>query len=118
MKKITELVIDRSKWKRGSPCSQDTYLLDEDGKMCCLGFYALACGADKESIRNKSEPDGLDFEIPGLSFDDEETGNICNTDFTQSAIPINDTQAMGEGQRESALIVLFKTDDVNLSFEN
>ena len=117
MKKITELVIDRSKWKRGSPSAHDTYLLDEDGKMCCLGFYALACGADEESIRNKSEPDGLEFEIPGLSHEDEETGNICNTDFTQSAIPINDSQYLDETKREEALIRLFKEDGRKLTFE-
>ena len=117
MKKLKELAIDRSKWKRGSPNSHDTYLLDDDGKMCCLGFYALACGADEESIRNKTEPEFLEFEIPGLSYDAEETGLRYNTEFTQRAIPINDTQSMSEGQRESALILLFKEYGTDLTFE-
>ncbi len=117
MKQIKELVIDRSKWKRGSPSNHDTYLLDDDGKMCCLGFYALACGVDEESIRNKTEPEFLEFEIPGLSYDNEETGYIHNTEFACSAIPINDTIAMDEDQREEALINLFKENNVSLTFE-
>ena len=117
MKKIKELVIDRSKWKRGSPNAHDTYLLDDDGKMCCLGFYALACGVDEESIRNKTEPEFLEFEIPGLSYDNEETGLRHNTAFTQSAIPINDSQYLDETKREEALIRLFKEDGKKLTFE-
>ncbi len=117
MKKIKELVIDRSKWKRGSPNAHDTYLLDDDGKMCCLGFYALACGADEESILNRGEPDGLEFEIPGLSYGYEETGGIRNTSFTAMAIPINDRKTMGEAEREEVLIRLFKEDGIDLTFE-
>ena len=117
MKKLKELAIDRSKWKRGSPNSHDTYLLDDDGKMCCLGFYALACGVDEESIRNKTEPDALEFEIPGLSYEDEEAITIRNTGFTQNAIPINDSKTMGGAEREEALIRLFKEDGRKLTFE-
>ena len=117
MKQIKELVIDRSKWKRGSPNDHDTYLLDDDGKMCCLGFYALACGVDEESIRNKTEPEFLEFEIPSLSYDSEETRLIYNTEFTQRAILINDSQSISEDKREEALILLFKKDGTKLSFE-
>ncbi len=117
MKEITELVIDRSKWMRGALVNE-TCLLDEDGKMCCLGFYALACGAGKDEIRNVFEPDGLAFHVPGLTERGEgEAGILRNTAFTRSAVPINDTRSMGEDQREEALIDLFKENDVSLSFE-
>lgn len=43
-----ELVIDRSKWVRGP--NGHSCLLNDDGKMCCLGFLALADGMLPEEI--------------------------------------------------------------------
>ena len=117
MKAITELVIDRSKWKRGSPNDDETLLLAEDGKMCCLGFYALACGAGEDEIRNVYEPDGLEFYIPGLSEEVDEEAGIYNTFFTQNAIPINDSPHMGDLEREKELTKLFKEEGIDLTFE-
>ena len=41
---IKEFKVIRAKWLRGS----DSELLDENGKMCCLGFVCSQLGISKE----------------------------------------------------------------------
>lgn len=50
-----KLVIEEKNWLRaGGPGSG--YLLDKDGKMCCLGFYAKQCGYTDKDILYKGGP--------------------------------------------------------------
>jgi hypothetical protein len=51
-----KLIIDRSKWLRGEGPSSSCLLRPEDGKMCCLGIYALACGVPKDEIWGQLAP--------------------------------------------------------------
>jgi len=56
--KVTEFTIDRSKWGRGFWFWTASKLLNsETGKMCCLGFFGLACGLTPEQIKGESAPD-------------------------------------------------------------
>lgn len=48
-----KLIIDRSKWLRGTG---DGTLLDHEGKMCCLGFFARACGYNDDQIVAHADP--------------------------------------------------------------
>lgn len=51
--------IDRSRWLRGEG-SDDSFLLrPRDGRMCCLGFCALAMGLNEDDIRNVYEPEDV-----------------------------------------------------------
>lgn len=51
--KATKFIIDRSKWARGGEAH--TFLLNSSNRrMCCLGFYALACGVTKHDIQERS----------------------------------------------------------------
>lgn len=73
MDKKKVLVINRAKWRNGGDSNdlQDTYdadkcdkfgetfLLNDDGFMCCLGFDAVACGIPKNDILNTSDPISL-----------------------------------------------------------
>lgn len=52
------LTIERSKWIRGD--AFDTALLNDNGKMCCLGFDAIACGLPAALIDGRGNPDGID----------------------------------------------------------
>lgn len=52
------LVINRPQWLRGQG-SYQSRLLDWDGRMCCLGFDALACGLTNDDIRGISSPWGV-----------------------------------------------------------
>jgi len=51
---IKKFVIDRRYWLRGSRVN--SCLINNSGNMCCLGFYAIACGLDKKTIRNLACP--------------------------------------------------------------
>jgi hypothetical protein len=54
-----ELTINRSKWLRGEGVATSRLLRSSDGKMCCLGFYALACGLKEYQIREVGGPSSL-----------------------------------------------------------
>ena len=47
---MLNVVVERSKWLRGELMS--FLLRTSDGKMCCMGFAALACGSSKSEIAN------------------------------------------------------------------
>jgi len=46
--------IQRSRWLRGG--KRTTYLYDQDGQMCCLGFYGVACGIKTEDLQDLGVP--------------------------------------------------------------
>jgi hypothetical protein len=44
---------------------EDSYLLrPQDGKMCCLGFFGLACGLPPERITNVGTPENIPRDRP------------------------------------------------------
>jgi hypothetical protein len=45
-----KLVIDRATWLRGEGSTNSYLLRLHDGKKCCVGFYALACGRPEKEI--------------------------------------------------------------------
>jgi hypothetical protein len=61
---LKELVIDRRKWDRGNPDKYGGALLKEGGQMCCLGFYARACGLRKKDIFRIGMPINVRQEAP------------------------------------------------------
>lgn len=56
---LKTLRIERKFWGRGHETGG--YLLREDDsqRMCCLGFYAIACGLSKKAIRGVGTPEGV-----------------------------------------------------------
>lgn len=55
---MKKLVIDRRLWYRANGATT-SLLLRRDGRMCCLGFYSLACGVPVDDIRGVDEPSSL-----------------------------------------------------------
>jgi hypothetical protein len=51
-----KLVIDRSKWLRAEGADESRLLRPNDGKMCCLGFFGLACGLEEDDLADMSVP--------------------------------------------------------------
>lgn len=54
-----KLTIDRSRWSRGEGAGDGAcirLLRQSDNKMCCLGFFALACGLTEKQILEMGEP--------------------------------------------------------------
>ncbi len=47
---ITSFTVDRATWLHGEGSNKSYLRRVEDGKMCCLGFMALACGLPEASI--------------------------------------------------------------------
>ena len=60
LRKPKEFTINRSEWMNAytnEKTGTDSKLLDKDsGRMCCLGFYAKACGVPESKIINQQSP--------------------------------------------------------------
>lgn len=126
-----KLVIDRKTWLRGEDAAESYLLRPKDKKMCCLGFYSLACGLTPDQIEGKSAPRGISREIQpdefAWMFKDR-----TYRDYTRDAglaMNINDTPVgerldygvhaqviESEEQREKMLTELFARNGVEVEF--
>ena len=125
--KIKSLTIQRSKWLRGAICPS---LLTEDGKMCCLGFFAQKCKIHKTKLYDIGTPQDIEYahktelikKIPQLLtkvVESDPMYDYCkykNSDFTNAAIDINDDMEIIDEARESKLIKLFLKNGIKLNF--
>jgi hypothetical protein len=59
---VKTFIVDRSKWYRGR---DNSCLLKPGNKMCCLGFYAEACGIDRKLLRDVSTPGDVSLLMSG-----------------------------------------------------
>lgn len=95
------VVIDRKTWYRGKG-EENSRLLSKSGKMCCLGFDALALGFKKCDIREQCTPHETAENVPGLS-DEVKTTEVC-----QQMMDVNDTIGTPAKVREAKLKSLAK----------
>lgn len=110
-----KLVIDREKWGRGPTGGS---LLNEDGKMCCLGFAALSCGFKSDDIRG--------FLMPRSVKGDAKKNKKIWAILTQSKVDsspdilasTNDHCRTTDRQKESAIKKEFKKIGVEVVFKN
>jgi len=119
---MRELVIKRSEWRRGAMLQDhdkwgSVALLNDRGKMCCLGFDALACGVPIDAIRGFTSPEEVPFEClePDVTkryakgrVREGSFGIYHNSDFVNEAMEINDDSTISDEQREARLIPLLK----------
>jgi hypothetical protein len=129
MKEKIKVTIDRSKWRTGlygtsASGRGDTYLLNDEGFMCCLGFCSLATGVPKSEILNQPLPnfitiqneiiirglDSLVYKLEGLGC----TKYNC-TELSAKAAKINDS-SLDRATKEEQLIELFKDTDFDIEF--
>jgi len=112
LKRVTELVIDRTKWARGdcADCNSrgigdysDRALLDCEGGMCCLGFLAEASGED--SLLGEGFPSDEVAVLYGLIPEDD-----FDTAMWDEFVTVNDDASMEvtDKSRESKIKKLFK----------
>lgn len=117
-------VVDRAKWGRGN----ETMLLNgTDGKMCCLGFAALACGYSKDDILDRGRPEDLVVELkekgvdsPNRWFDGLVKPHPRGFDLTgigARIISANDDDRITDHEREAVLRGLFLKLGVEVKFE-
>jgi len=69
-----KLIIDRKTWLRGEGHKKSFLVRESDGKQCCLGFLAQACGFSKEELTKKRSVLSL-FIVPVA----ENTYSVCNS---------------------------------------
>ena len=126
------LVIDRAKWLTGRS-NRISHLLDDDGMMCCLGFYCqseyrgIMLDMDyPSSIANyvKAKREGGDYSdaiskrlqvliMPDIDNELEWDDNVV----VDSLIHINDDPGITDGQREWGVRWRFAMLGVNVNFE-
>lgn len=118
MKKLTdvkEFTVQRSKWLRGN--MNISRLLNNKGKMCCLGFYSKACGIQNEDIKNISAPEDISNNVSKnwktrlLKFN-----NRVNTAKCFKLMQINDSSSINDEERERRLTKQFKILGIKVNF--
>lgn len=115
-----KLIIDRQKWYRGNT-DGSKLLRSNDGKMCCLGFYARECGLSEEQIADKGNPASVDASAMEWgsgswlfqSADDDH--GILSADCNL-LIRTNDCPAESEALREADIQAIFARHGVEVEF--
>jgi hypothetical protein len=122
-----ELIIDRSKWLRGEGFYESYLLRPRDGKMCCLGFYSLACGLKEEQIRNVKSPRSLVSGDPsGANLLNDTCGSwliyednvrtVYHSLDTAELMDHNDTRGESDSEREKWITKIFAKHGVTVRF--
>ncbi len=108
---VKKFTIDRKSWLRGEG-SDKSFLLRDDGKMCCLGQYCLASNIPKDTLINTKSPYSLknDKKI--------KVENLMGQFWVGDAMSVNDKETLSDKLREENLIELFKEGGIEVTFEN
>ena len=125
---IEKLTINRKRWLRGQ---KDSVLRNEEGLMCCLGFYCLLKKFKISDIFNRSAPEEVlkrtrvdvinkTTKLGRLLIDnDNEEGKIINNNEVCNDLMIcNDNTDISDKQRERRITQLFKKINVEVKFVN
>jgi hypothetical protein len=113
IKDVEKFTINRTTWLRGE---QGT-LLNAEKKMCCLGFYSLACGLKPKHIDDHGSPQEviqynelIEWESFLLNNDNMDT-ITC-----EKLINVNDDPHLNDKEREKSLKKIFKSNGVKVKF--
>lgn len=117
-KDVKAFEIERSKWSRGKGNDVYNYLLDAEGKMCCLGFYALACGFSTNEIQDIESPE----QVSRCNWDTFLVSKGFRTDKqTEDAATLmatNDSSKISDEERESIITDIFKKHNIDVTFKD
>jgi hypothetical protein len=110
-----EFVVQRSKWLRGR--KEGAVLLDESGRMCCLGFVSEQCGVPTAALLGTGVPNRLP-DTSGRPL----LGLLLrywtkHTSLAVRAVEWNDALGITDTERESQLSALFAQHGYTLRFE-
>ena len=125
---MKKLILDESKWRCGgdSPnpknrrgkIGTETQLLNEQGRMCCLGQFSLQLNKKlkKKDILELAEPVELRTDIPPLN-ERSDYGYIRNTSLSKAAMLINDTEETSVEEKVKKLKELFVENGFKIVFK-
>ena len=116
-----DYVIDRSKWVCGGPENQEKMghvrMLNDKGRMCCLGQIAKLSGVGNQYLKHKQEPADVESgNIPDWMVTPEDANRNTSL-FAREAMRINDTDKINQTQRELQLKQLFKSAGISIQFK-
>lgn len=111
-----KLVIRRKKWVRGF-YPGGTYLRNEDGTKCCLGFFANALGIKSDRITRVGEP----IEVSSSLWPKwlvPHTSIALHADSECAVlIGLNDDGNISEKEREKKIAAIFKKHGVEVVYK-
>lgn len=118
-------VIYRDKWVCGHEASivraalGTSELLNEQGRMCCIGQVCLQDGLDSSDLLYIDAPSGIldRNRIPGWLVELTVYGAVNDSPVCGDLMMINDDSSICQELRESQLIAIAKGVGVELSFE-
>lgn len=111
MAAVKSFRINRAKWARGGEGGQSA-LLNEDGNKCCLGFYALACGAKPNQIAGHGCPeDAWPVKAGRWLLEDGKDSPDC-----YELVNVNDNVNLTDANREEEIKRIFKKHRVEVKF--
>lgn len=131
-----KFIVDRAKWRCGEDGKESlgtgrTALHNESGYMCCLGMVCEQSGLKVPKDNCLPNPSyygnqgifpkhQLEAKIPFLINIQEEHGNFnySSSEFSISAMNINDNPRLSQLARESSLKKLFLKENIELEFIN
>ena len=126
-----KFIIDRRKWRRGGNDSRltfrygETYLLNEQGNMCCLGQICKQLDIPDEYILGVNHPHQINPAAENYSsliniLLRQSVAKTCylNTELAYKAVCINDDPFIHSDLREQQLTELFKKYDHEIEFIN
>lgn len=113
-----KLVIDRKRWIRGEELS--FLLRPTDERMCCLGFYGLACGVPKASLRVQANPRFAagfsEVEQAGWLFKNGPLYGYSHSNDAIRLMKINDAEDIADTDRETQIAAIFAKHGVEVEF--
>ena len=119
MKKSTEFTVSRATWLRGD--ANKSALLDAEGHMCCMGFYAESCGVTRDSMHEVGSIRDIAFE--DLALRALEMNVVFGGRSMYSEIPadenvynINDRSDIDDATREGMLTEVLAARGVTVHF--
>ena len=113
--------IKRSEWLRGEG-SENSYLLrSKDGKKCCVGFFANACGLNDDVIKNYGDLCNMYLSNSNICLNENlhkliDVVLMVNSDIADNIYQTNDNKRFCDAEREEILVKLFKQIDCEAEF--
>lgn len=110
----------RNLWLRGEGPADSFLKRKSDGKQCCLGFFAEACGVKTEALTGYQAPCGL-WEadrnlMPAWLFPEQSVRRSLGSNAGAKLMDLNDDQIISDTYREEQLTARFAEQGVEVEF--
>jgi hypothetical protein len=115
---MLKVIVDRERWLRGEG-SNASALYREDGKMCCMGFAAIAAGYKKSDLLGLKSIHSLEIATRQRVIVAPENCSITEDENNLKYHPLyvqNDAGLTTDAEKEETLIRMGKKVGIEFSF--